>query len=87
MADSKHVVLTLVKIKHRATEARLNPFLTCLSRLDPILTELEDECIDFHGSAGGSCEFYTKSSMAMCDDVSKSGQSPLRTVNSTKNKI
>ena len=64
-----HKVLILVKIKHRTPETRLNPCLMCLSRLEQMHVELTDEHMDAHGSAGGSYEFFTKSSMKLRYDV------------------
>ena len=55
--DAKHAVLTLVKIKHRTPETRLNPCLIYLSRLEQMHVELTDEHMDEHSGAGGSYVF------------------------------
>ena len=57
MADTKHLVLTLVKIKYRTPEMRLNPSLIYLSILEQMHVELTDKNIDAHGSTGVSYEF------------------------------
>ena len=40
--DAKHEVLTLVKIKHRTPQTRLNPYLIYLSRFEQMSVELTD---------------------------------------------
>ena len=76
MTDAKYAVLTLVKIKHRTPETRLNPYLIYLSRLEQMHVELTDEHMDAHGGAGGSYEFCTKSGMTLRYDVSKNDPFP-----------
>ena len=39
VADAKHEVLTLVKIKHRSPETRISPCLIYLSRLEKMHVE------------------------------------------------
>ena len=56
VTDSKYAVLTLVKIKHRIPETRLNPCLIYLSRLEQMHVELTDAHMDSYGGAGGSYE-------------------------------
>ena len=51
VTDSKYVVSTLVKIKHRVPETRINPHLICLSRLEQIRIELTAEYMDARISA------------------------------------
>ena len=43
VTDAKHTVLTLVKIKLRTHETRLNPHLIYLSKLEQIHDELMDD--------------------------------------------
>ena len=74
--DAKHAVLTLVKIKYRAPEMWLNPCLICLSRLEKTCAEMKDEHEEAHGSAGGSCENFTKSGMTLRHEMSKSDELP-----------
>ena len=69
MIDAKYAVLTLAKIKHRAPETLLNPYLIYLSRLEQMHVELTDEHMDAHGSDGGRYEFCTKSGMMLRYDV------------------
>ena len=42
MIDAKHLFLTLVNIKHRTSEMRLNPCLIYLSRLEKMSIKLTD---------------------------------------------
>ena len=74
--DSKHEVLTLVKIKHRAPETRLNPCLVYVSRLDQVHTELVDERIEARRSGSGGCEYCVEPGMALRCGVSKSDLLP-----------
>ena len=71
MIDTNFAVLTLVKIKHKTPETRLNPHLIYLSRLKKMHVELKDEHKDAHGGAGGRYEFCTMYGMTLCYDVSK----------------
>ena len=87
MKDSKHAVLTIVKIKHRTPETLLNPYLIYLSRLDQMHVELTDEHIDAHGGAGSNYEICTKSDMTLRHDVSKSDSLLRETVKNIKNKV
>ena len=63
--------LTLVKIKNRTTEVRLNPHLICLSMLEQTHVELTDEHMDAHGGTGGSCEFFAKFGFTLRCDVQR----------------
>ena len=69
--DAKHAVLTLVKIKHRAPEVRLNPCLIYLSILEQMSIELTYENVEEHGSTGVRCLFCTKSDVTLRHDVQK----------------
>ena len=71
MVDAKRVVFTLVKIKHRAPETRLNPHLIYLSRLEQMCVELTDEHMSARDDAGGSYEVCTKSGIILLRDVQK----------------
>ena len=55
VTDTKHVVLTLVKIKHRTPETQLNPcYLIYLSRLEQMSVDLRDKHMKAHDKAGGT---------------------------------
>ena len=86
VTDSKHAVLTPVKVKHRTPETRPNPCLIYLSssRLKQMCVELMDEHMDEHDGAGSSYEFYAKSRMTLRYNVSKSDQLPGTTVKNAK---
>ena len=84
MADAKHAVLTLVKIKHGAPETRLNPCLIYLSRLEEMHVELTGEHMEAHSSTGRSYLSCTKSSMMLRCDVSKSDPLPHEMVQNLK---
>ena len=69
MTDAKYAVLTLVKVKNRTPETRLNPHLIYLSKLEQMHVELTDEHMDAHGGTGSSYEFCTKHGMKLIYDV------------------
>ena len=84
MTDAKHAVLTLVKIKHRTPETRLNPYLIYLSRLKQMHVELTDKHMDAHGGACDSYVLYTISGMTLRYDVSKNDHFLHKTVKNIK---
>ena len=59
------------KIKHRASEKRLNPYLIYMSKLEQMRVELKDDRMDAHRGAGNSYEFCTKSGVTLRYDVQK----------------
>ena len=67
--DAKHAVLTLVQIKHRTLETRINPHLIYLSRLEQVHVELMEECVEVHSGASGAYEVCTEFGVALRHDV------------------